>query len=332
MAGVGPPPGAGPGGKAPYRARSKELRGMGFLSRLVRHYPGWIIGIVLLLTAVFAYGVLQLTFSTDVQSFFAESDPRLEAFRRVSDTFGSSEYVLAVVSADHVFRVPVIEALDALTRELERVPGVAQVRSITNVENVRGTAWGIEVAPLMEGLPDSDEAVLRFRERVLDSQSVAKRFVSEDERHTMVLIQLGETDDKDGVVLALREPADRFAEQLHIQLTGHPALTQQLNHLLRGDVLRLMPPVLLVIVAVLYLSFRTASGVLLPLASVGISVIWTLGLMGFLGVSLSQLGSAIPVVLTSLGSAYGIHVLRRYDEEWRKTGDSRRAAGQTVRS
>lgn len=305
---------------------------MGFLSRLVRHYPGWIIGIVLLLTAVFAYGVLQLTFSTDVQSFFAENDPRLEAFRRVSDTFGSSEYVLAVVSADHVFRVPVIEALDALTRELERVPGVAQVRSITNVENVRGTAWGIEVAPLMEGLPDSDEAVLRFRERVLDSQSVAKRFVSEDERHTMVLIQLGETDDKDGVVLALRETADRFAEQLHIQLTGHPALTQQLNHLLRGDVLRLMPPVLLVIVAVLYLSFRTASGVLLPLASVGISVIWTLGLMGFLGVSLSQLGSAIPVVLTSLGSAYGIHVLRRYDEEWRKTGDSRRAAGQTVRS
>jgi len=305
---------------------------MQLLSHVVRQYPGWIIGLVGVITIVFAYGVLQLTFSTDVQSFFAEDDPRLQAFEWVSDTFGSSEYVLAVVSTDELFSVPVIEAIDAMTQELQRVPGVANVRSITNVENVRGTEWGIEVAPIMDALPRSAADVARYRERLLGSATVADRFVSPDERHTLILIQLGETDNEDAVVVALREVAARYSQRLTVRLTGHPALTQQLNQELRGDVIRLMPPVLIVIVAVLYLSFRTASGVLLPLAAVGISVIWTMGVMGFLGISLSQLGSAIPVVLTSVGSAYGIHVLRRYDEEWSKTGDARLAAQETVRS
>ncbi len=89
--------------------------------------------------------MLQLEFSTDVQSFFAEDDPRLASFRRAGDTFGSSLYVLAVVSADDVFSVPVIQALDCAHAGAGGVPGVASVRSITNVENVRGTPWGIEV-------------------------------------------------------------------------------------------------------------------------------------------------------------------------------------------
>nr|MBO2476842.1 hypothetical protein [Bacillota bacterium] len=305
---------------------------MGLLGRLVRQYPGWIVAVVLLVTAVGAYGVLQLTVSTDVTSFFAEDDPRLVTFEWVSDTFGSSTYVLAVVSAEDIFSVPVIQALDSLTQELERVPGVASVRSITNVEHVLGTPWGIEVAPIMDVLPDSDAAVERFRERVLSSDTVASRFVSGDEQHTLILIQLSRNVDSDAAVLAVRDVVRRYDDRLTVQLTGSQALTQQLNSVLREDIVRLTPLILVVIVAILYFSFRTAAGVILPLAAVGISVIWTLGLMGFLGVSLSQLGSAIPVVLVSVGSAYGIHVLRRYDEEWQKTGDSRAAAEQTVRS
>ncbi|MFS8628948.1 MAG: hydrophobe/amphiphile efflux-3 (HAE3) family transporter [Limnochordales bacterium] len=309
-----------------------ELSRMRFLSRIVQQYPGWIIAVVLLTTAFFAYGALHLTFATDVQSFFPENDPRLVSFKDISDTFGYAEYVLAVVSADDVFTVPVIEALDGLTRELERVPGVASVRSLTNVEHVRGTAWGIEVARLMEALPRTEEEVAAFRERVLGSDSVAERFVSEDERHTIILVQLGANVDRDATVRALRDVVRRYSDRLEVRLTGGPALVQELNDLVRGDLARLTVPVIVVIIAVLYFSFRSAAGVLLPLASVGISVVWAMGLMGYLGVSVSQLGSAIPVVLTSIGSAYGIHVLRRFDEEWRKTHDSRRAAEQTVRS
>ena len=305
---------------------------MSVLARIVRQYPGWIIGAVVMVTAFFAYGILHLEVSTDVQSFFAEDDPRLASFRRASDTFGSSSYVLAVVSAEELFTVPAIQALDALTQELERVPGVTSVRSITNVENVRGTLWGIEVAPIMDVPPQSEEAVARLRERVLGNERIADRFVSGDEELTLILIQLASSENNDPVVAAIRDVVDRYTDRLTVRLTGHPALTQQLNQALRSDVIRLMPPVLVVIVAVLYFSFRTVTGVLLPLVAVGISSVWTLGLMGYLGVSLSQLGSAIPVVLTSIGSAYGIHVLRRYDEEWRKRGDSREAAEQTVRS
>jgi len=207
---------------------------MHLLSRIVERYPWWMIGGVVLVTAVLALGIPHLTFSTDVQSFFAEDDPRLASFRRVSDTFGSSEYVLAVVSADSVFTVPVIRALDALTQELERVPGVVSVRSITNVANVKGTAWGIEVAPLMEALPASDEDAARLRERVLSSESIASRFVSADEQHTLILIQLGDVAERDADVADLREVVQRYAGDFRVRLTGLPVTAQELNALVRG--------------------------------------------------------------------------------------------------
>src|SRR5690606_42083258 len=114
--------------------------------------------------------------------------------------------------------------------------------------------------------------------RVFCIGKVAVRLVSEDQQLTLILFQMAATDINDPLVLAIRNVVDRYADRLTVRLTGHAALTQELNHLLRADIDRLMPPVLAVIVAVLYFSFRTASGVLLPLASVGISVIWTLGL------------------------------------------------------
>ena len=65
----------------------------------------------------------------------------------------------------------------------------------------------------------------------------------------------------------------------------------------------------IVIILVLFASFRTAAGVLLPLVTVLLSVVWTMGLMGFVGIPLTQITSALPVVLLATGSAYGIHIM-----------------------
>ena len=48
-----------------------------------------------------------------------------------------------------------------------------------------------------------------------------------------------------------------------------------------------------------------------------IAVIWTFGLMGYLGVPLTILSSTMPVLLMAIVSAYGIHQMNHYYEDRR---------------
>ncbi|MCK5672549.1 MAG: MMPL family transporter, partial [Spirochaetales bacterium] len=54
-----------------------------------------------------------------------------------------------------------------------------------------------------------------------------------------------------------------------------------------------------------------------PLLTIIISIVWTMGLMSLLGISLSMLDTIIPVLLVAVGSAYGIHIISHYYDEIR---------------
>jgi len=77
--------------------------------------------------------------------------------------------------------------------------------------------------------------------------------------------------------------------------------------------LRLMVPMLLIVTAiVLWLIFRTWRGVFVPLLVMALSVIWTMGAMGALGVPLYTISTMLPVILVAVGIGDGIHVLSHY--------------------
>lgn len=71
----------------------------------------------------------------------------------------------------------------------------------------------------------------------------------------------------------------------------------ELSRFLGEDLARLIPIMIGVIILTLYGSFRTLRGVLLPLSIVLISTVWTLGIMGFLGIPLTIMSNIVPVVL-----------------------------------
>ncbi|MDR0689529.1 MAG: MMPL family transporter, partial [Spirochaetaceae bacterium] len=59
-------------------------------------------------------------------------------------------------------------------------------------------------------------------------------------------------------------------------------------------------------------SFRRLTAVVLPLLTVVVAVIWSVGAMPLFGVRLSIISTVLPVILVAVGSAYGIHVITHY--------------------
>ncbi len=52
---------------------------------------------------------------------------------------------------------------------------------------------------------------------------------------------------------------------------------------MKEDLFKLLPIAFLLIAIILFLSFRSASGVILPLLTAVIAIVWSMGIMALLG-------------------------------------------------
>ena len=95
-------------------------------------------------------------------------------------------------------------------------------------------------------------------------------------------------------------------------------MMNDVSDLIMTDIIWLLPVVFFVIALILFLSFKSLKGVILPLLTAGITVVWTLGLMQLAGYELTMISNNIPIILLAVGSAYTIHVLNRINQSKEK--------------
>ena len=113
-------------------------------------------------------------------------------------------------------------------------------------------------------------------------------------------------DAKEGAEAESQELKDRFF------LAGRPVIEVTSGQQALEDLKLMIPLLLLVIAATLFMIFRTWRGVLLPMFVMAAAVIWTMGLMGMLGVPLYTISTMLPVILVVVGVGDGIHLMSHY--------------------
>jgi predicted RND superfamily exporter protein len=119
-------------------------------------------------------------------------------------------------------------------------------------------------------------------------------------------------------MIEIRETAkEMFAGTAEVYVTGISVISATINEAMGIDLVILIPLAALVVLIVLFFSFRRFTFVVLPLLTVLIAVIWTIGAMPLVGVKLSVICTILPVILMAVGSAYGIHVVTHYMEDTR---------------
>jgi uncharacterized protein len=88
---------------------------------------------------------------------------------------------------------------------------------------------------------------------------------------------------------------------------------------------------LLIILFVLYYEFRHWSCSVLPLVGVGITIVMTLGLMGFTQFKLTTMMILTPVLLLAIGIGHSMQITRRFMQELHKHGEAEIAAVESIR-
>ncbi len=113
---------------------------------------------------------------------------------------------------------------------------------------------------------------------------------------------------------------------VEVHTAGLPHLRAAISDAMLEDQVVLVPLSLLTCIVLLFVSFRWLASTLLPLLTVGMSVVCVLGGMALVGERLTILMNTLPTLMIVMGIAEAVHVLGRYAEESRRVHDRVAAA------
>jgi len=273
---------------------------------------------VFVITVILGYFVKDLKINSDILSYLPKEDPAVKLFNYIGDAYGGNQLALIALETDDVFNKKTIETINNLTQEFKKNENVTYVTSLTNVLDIRTDEEGtLQISKLIDeyDLPEDIEELEIIKNYALSKEMYRGYLISEDAKATLIICRFADTADKMKTASQLKDIVQKANIKEKVYFGGLPYQLKEINEIIQKDLKKLVPFILLLIMLALYLSYRSLRGVVLPLLSVSISTIWTLGVMSLLNVPLTAISDIIPVVLIAVGSAYSIHVISKFNEE-----------------
>ncbi len=284
--------------------------------KLVLDHPWAVIAVAVLITVISGSLLPHITFNASIDAMIPEDDPVLVELMEVVEDFGTQDLFLIAVQGEDVFSPATLRKIHDLAAALAALPGVVEVQSPFNAQKVESGFFGIEIAPMTSELPQSPETIAQFKADILGSP-YAGRLVTLDGRGAALFLELDslvmgpERNELMAQVEAIVE-GYRGPEQIHV--VGDAYILYYTEQAMKEDLVKLVPFVVVIIGAVLYATLRSVLGIIIPLVTVGMSVIWTVGLMIWRGIPVSMISMVMPVILVTIGIASSIHILNKYQE------------------
>jgi len=282
--------------------------------KFVEKFSVLIIIVVLVLTAVMGYFAVQIDIEAGIKDMLPQNSPAVERFEEVSDTFGSLTYTTVMINDENILDQATLNKIESMTKDFSELKGVSDVISLTNIKDIQGGAGGIQVNEFIDEIPEKESQIEILKNRLSEDEQYVGKIFTTDFKNTMLLVKFENQEEPETVVSRIRNVIEDYEGPEEMYMAGTPVIVTDATNYMKRDLSRLLPFVIAAIIAVLYISFRSKRGVVLPIITVIISVIWALGIQELLGKSLSIISTVLPVLLVSVGSAYAIHIVARYYE------------------
>ena len=296
-----------------------------------------VVGVAVLLTTLVALvGLGRLGFDFTPTALFEYEGGDREFLDRHLERYGKDDTtVLVVLRTKDVFAPNALRSLRRLLAELGsprlRREGVVRVSSMLNQKEVLVRRGTMVVGPLVQNLPKSAAERSALRRMVLGHPMARGFLVSKDATIASTLVEL---DPKLVAVERVRPLVERIEavaareskrSGLEYRVGGIPYVRVDVVRFLIQNQIVFIGLCLLMYILVLWVIFRSLHGVIVPLLTVGVAVIWGMSTLGWTGQRLDIINNVLPTLIFVIGASDAIHALVRYHEE-RRAGSDREGA------
>ncbi|MFT6996524.1 MAG: putative RND superfamily exporter protein [Cryomorphaceae bacterium] len=274
--------------------------------------------LLLAISAFFASTLPNTGFDYNFDKFFKPDDQATKYFQIHRDTFSTdNDFILVgLVNEAGVFETEFLTEVEKLTADLREMPHITSVLSPTNAKvRVREPLTGsVFQRPLLSGKRNLDS------NRVSTDPFVLGNLFSRDTTAISIVAMTKEFLNKD--------ESDELAESLNailsnydfdgVHLSGRAIGQVVFIKKIQSEFVMFMSIAMGFVVVLLFIMFRSFRGVILPIFTVLLAVIWSVGILNLAGKGISILLNMLPPVIFVVGMSDAVHLYSRYLEELKK--------------
>ena len=304
-----------------------------YITTIVR-YRLVVIAAALALSAFFAMQIGSLRVIVDPNDNLPQEHPYVIATNEIERIFGGRNLVVIGVESvtGDIFQPAILAKLVRLTDGILKIPGVVRSNVISlasrKAKDIAGTEDGMRVHQLMEAVPENAEDMARLKQAIYANPIYVDSIVSQRGTMAAVIADFKFGKDLQGY-RAIKERVESIVDPerddtvriyqsgLSINLAWLEIYSERMAYLFFAA--------LAIIMAVLYLSFRSVQGLLVPILTALMSVIWGLGVMGRLSIPMDTFNATTPILIMAVAAGHSVQILKRYYEEYGRLHDSEQA-------
>ena len=293
-----------------------------FIQWVVRHKLAVLV-MVGLITALLGSQIRNLRIVIDPVAMLPKAHPNVVGTHLAEALFGSKYVIVVGVSAADggtALRPEVIDAVTRLTQSLPAVAGVKRhtLQSVTaeKAKSITGTNGEMQVQPLLTK-PVTSQSLQQLGNRVKENPIYEGTLLSSDQAVTALSfsVDIGPKGFREVVDAVLAITDREKTAQVNINVSGTPVFFATVERFAQR--MAFLFPIALVLIGFIHFeAFRTLQGMLLPLFTAVLAVVWSIGFMGWLSVPLDAFNATTPILILAVAAGHAVQILKRYYEEY----------------
>jgi len=293
------------------------------LARTIIHLRIYVILSGIIISLFFINVLKDIKIETHLEDFLPQKHPFIKVQHKLTEIFGGLNQVSIALETKKgdIFNKDFLEKVIFLTDDLYLLEDVNPSRVISlasrHIKHVTANEEGFFVERLLRDIPSKDE-IKELKERILNNPNIYGKIVSKDLKSTLIQVDFTSSASTSYIFNTLMKLKNKYEdENTKIYIAGRTILEGWLNFYL-PKMFKILITSFLVIGVILYLTFRSKRGVILPLLDSSMATIWGMGAMKLLGLRLDPSTILVPFIVLSLGISHSVHTLKRYYEEMKK--------------
>lgn len=286
-----------------------------------------------------------IPFDNSTERYFVAGDPALIEYDNLIELFGDNEYLIvgfeAAPGAADIFTPDTLRDIGRVSDFLEYHEHISQLRSISTFQYIHADGDDLSTDYLIDDIEELIEnpgAIERVKLILNDEELALDTLITRDFRHTRIAARVEYRGDTSETKIQLVQDLYRFIEEENIasddyilHLSGYPQVQERFETVSAEDTGVLIPIMVVVMLVILFSSFRSVVATIVPWLIIACGVLLVLEIQAYLGIPHTTIdsGALIPTLII-IGIGITVHVLLEFFHFMRADNNGVESAHSTI--
>ena len=268
-----------------------------------------------ILIIVFSFGLTKVQFDYKFENFFPTDDPELDYYMDYLEEFGSdNDFLLIAVEPEAaLFDSTFLAKIESFCKELQQLDYVFRVNTITRMREPKRVGFSVVSIPLVN-YKQGEERIKKDSARLIQNPFVIGNLLAKDYSALAIVADVDATMGKEECDYVL-DNLNQLLNQYNfseVRIAGKIKGQRQFIELMQIEFAVFAGASLVLLLAFLWIAFRSKWSLWLPIGVVVLTAIWLIGFILLLGYKLSVMAVIMPTILFVVGISDVVHILEKY--------------------